>query len=83
MGGFVTYFRFALLVVLTTGAGACMRNHDEFVVPLGHPADPGARAGAELTTSSTLEPELQTVKPRVGPPSSEQKPAPPSGGHQH
>ena len=80
--GFVlVYFRFGFLVFLTLVASACVRSEDNFVVPLGHPADPDGRAGAVLIASGALEPELQNIKPGVTPSSS--KPAPSPGAHQH
>lgn len=80
-GVVLTYFRFGFLVLLTLAAGACVRSEDNFVVPLGHPADPDGRAGAVLIATGALEPELQNVKPGVSP--SSRKPAPSSGAQQH
>jgi hypothetical protein len=80
-GVVLAYLKFGFLVSLTLMAGACVRTDDEFVVPLGHPADPGGRPGALLVSSGSLEPELQTIKPSVKPSSS--KPAPSSGAQQH
>lgn len=80
-GNIVAYFRLGLLALLTLAAGACVRSEDNFVVPLGHPADPDGRSGAVLISSGALEPELQTIKPAVKPSSA--KPAPASGAQQH
>jgi len=70
-------------LILTLGASACRSGHDEYAVPFGHPADPGARAGVVLAGSPSLEPELQTVKPKIGGSTSPADAAPPSGGHKH
>ena len=77
----LAYFKFGFLVLLTLTAAACVRTEDNFVVPLGHPADPDGRAGAVLISSAALDPELQNIKPAVTP--SSQKPAPSSGAQQH
>lgn len=79
------YLKWAFIAFVTATAGACMRDSGDFAVPLGHPADAGARSGAVLISPAALEPELQTVKPQVGasPAPSPAQAAPASGGHQH
>lgn len=79
----MVYRIFALLITLSIVAGGCSRVFDDFVIPTGHPADPNGRSGAVLAESGTLQPELLTIKPQLGPSSSSQKTAPSSGGHQH
>ena len=79
----MAYLRTGLVLILTLGASACRSGHEEYAVPLGHPADPGARAGVVLAGSASLEPELQTVKPNIGGSTSQKQAAPPSGAHQH
>lgn len=81
-GKVVAYLKLGILLLLTLATGACVRGDDEFVVPLGHPAEPGARGGAVLVGSNALDPELQTVKPQLGG-AAATKSAPPAGGHQH
>lgn len=78
----MAYLKFGIIAFLTLAAGACVRGDDEFVVPLGHPAEPGARGGAVLVGSNALDPELQTVKPQLGG-TAAPKSAPPAGDHQH
>lgn len=79
----MAYFRWALIAALTLASGACVREGDEFIVPLGHPADAGGRSGAVLAGSSALEPELQSVKPKIDGARTPVQQAPASGGHQH
>lgn len=79
----MAYFRLAVFIGLSLLASACNRGVVDYIVPLGHPADPGARAGEMLVVSDALDPELQSVNPQVTPAPSRPQPAPPSGGHQH
>ena len=68
----MAYFKWAFIAAIALSSSACVREGDEFIVPLGHPADAGAQRGAVLVSSSALEPELETVKP-----------APAAGSFQH
>lgn len=79
----MAYYKWALIAALTLTSGACVRNGEEFIVPLGHPADAAAQRGAVLVSSSALEPELRTVKPKIAGARAPAKPAPASGGRQH
>lgn len=79
----MAYSKWVLIAALTLASSACVRDGDEFIVPLGHPADAGARSGAVLVGSSALEPELQTVKPQIDGARAPVQQAPSSGAHQH
>ena len=79
----MAYRMIVLLIAFSTLAGGCSRAVDDFVIPAGHPADPNGRRGVVVAGNDTLEPELLTIKPQIGPSNSAPKSAPQSGANQH
>lgn len=64
-------------------AGACNRMDDDFIVPVGHPADPQVRPGNALSGFGALDPRLRSVSPQITPSTAPRTPSKAMPSHQH
>ncbi len=73
-----------LSLIATIGLSGCLRQTPEIHLPVGHPADPGARTGAPIKITKALRNEFNDVKPELGKTERELKETPSNdhSGHQ-
>lgn len=71
-------------LITTVGLSGCLRETPGIYLPVGHPADPGTRAGAPIPITRALAPEFPDVQPdlRELKPEKKMTPANDHSGHQ-